>query len=39
MTDVAEIRRRVDAGEKKAKIARDFGVSRETIYQYLRAAA
>jgi len=23
-------------GEKKAKIARDFGISRETLYKYLR---
>ncbi len=32
-----ELRRRVAAGEKKAVIARDFGISRETLYQYLRA--
>ena len=34
--DVLEIRRRVAIGDKKAHIARDFNVSRETIYQYLR---
>jgi DNA invertase Pin-like site-specific DNA recombinase len=34
---VAEVRRRVEAGESKAKVARDFGVSRETVYQYLHA--
>ena len=27
---------RVKSGEKKAKIARKFGISRETLYQYLR---
>ena len=34
---VAELRRRVAAGEKKAQVARDLGISRETLYQYLRA--
>ena len=32
----AELRKRVAAGEKKAGIARDFNISRETLYQYLR---
>ena len=32
----SELRRRADAGEQKAKLAREFGVSRETLYQYLR---
>ena len=32
----AELRRRAAAGEQKAKLAREFGISRETIYQYLR---
>lgn len=36
---VAELHRRVAAGEPKASIARDMGISRETLYQYLRAAA
>jgi DNA invertase Pin-like site-specific DNA recombinase len=31
-----ELRRRAAAGEKKLHIARDFGISRETLYQYLR---
>ncbi|MBC7452721.1 MAG: recombinase family protein [Massilia sp.] len=36
-TDQAnELRRRVDAGEKKAALAREFGISRETLYQYLK---
>ena len=33
----AELRKRVATGEKKAGIARDFNISRETLYQYLRA--
>ncbi|BBO86710.1 transposase (plasmid) [Desulfosarcina ovata subsp. sediminis] len=33
---VAELRRRVTAGEKKAQLAREFCISRETLYQYLR---
>jgi DNA invertase Pin-like site-specific DNA recombinase len=33
----AELRNRVAAGEKKAGIARDFNISRETLCQYLRA--
>jgi DNA invertase Pin-like site-specific DNA recombinase len=36
--DVIEINRRVQAGDKKAQIARDFHISRETLYQYLRAS-
>ena len=31
-----EIKVRVANGDKKSHIARDFGVSRETLYQYLR---
>lgn len=33
---VGELRRRARAGEKKAALAREFGISRETLYQYLR---
>lgn len=33
----SDLRRRVAAGEKKAGLAREFGVSRETLYGYLRA--
>jgi len=33
---VAELKRRVVAGEQKALIARSFGISRETLYQYLK---
>jgi DNA invertase Pin-like site-specific DNA recombinase len=32
---IAEIRQRVANGDKKAVIARDMGISRETLYQYL----
>jgi DNA invertase Pin-like site-specific DNA recombinase len=32
----AELKRRVAAGDKKATVAREFGISRETVYQYLR---
>jgi len=37
MTDerIAEIKQRVTNGEKKAQVARDLGISRETLYQYL----
>ena len=34
----AELRRRVAAGEPKARVARDVGISRETLYQYLKAS-
>jgi DNA invertase Pin-like site-specific DNA recombinase len=33
---IAELRSRIDAGEKKAALARHFSISRETLYQYLR---
>jgi len=33
---VAEIRERVATGEKKAALAREFGVSRETLYANIR---
>jgi len=34
---VAELKNRVAAGQPKTQVARDFGISRETLYQYLRA--
>src|SRR6266446_3263566 len=34
---IAEMKRRIEAGEQKAHVARYFGISRETLYQYLRA--
>jgi len=33
---IDEIKRRVASNEKKSAIARDMGISRETVYQYLR---
>lgn len=33
---VAALRQRAAAGEQRAKLAREFGISRETLYQYLR---
>ena len=34
--DVAILKSRIAGGETKAKVARDLGLSRETLYQYLR---
>lgn len=31
-----ELRRRVEAGEKKQRLAKEYSISRETLYQYLR---
>ena len=36
---IGEVQRRVAAGEQKARVARDMGISRETVYQYLRLSA
>jgi len=36
---VAALKARAAAGEKKAGLAREFGISRETVYQYLRTNA
>jgi DNA invertase Pin-like site-specific DNA recombinase len=33
---IQELKTRVAAGEKKAALAREFGISRETLYQYTR---
>lgn len=35
---VAQIRERIAAGERKISLAREFGISRETLYTYLRNA-
>jgi DNA invertase Pin-like site-specific DNA recombinase len=35
---VRELRRRAGEGEAKTTLAREFAISRETVYQYLRAA-
>jgi DNA invertase Pin-like site-specific DNA recombinase len=37
--EITECRRRISIGDKKAQVARDFGISRETLYQYLRLTA
>ena len=34
-----ELRRRVEAREPKAALAREFGISRATLYEHLRAPA
>ena len=34
---VADLRQRAAAGDQKAALAREFSISRETLYQYLRA--
>ena len=34
--DIATLKSRVEKGGKKAQLAREFGISRETLYQYLR---
>jgi DNA invertase Pin-like site-specific DNA recombinase len=36
MKQIGEVKRRIAAGEQKARVARDMGISRETVYQYLR---
>jgi DNA invertase Pin-like site-specific DNA recombinase len=36
---IAEMMRRLAAGEQKTAVARDMGISRETVYQYLRQSA
>jgi len=36
---VQQLRERAAAGERKSVLAKEFGISRETVYAYLRAAA
>jgi DNA invertase Pin-like site-specific DNA recombinase len=36
--EVAELRQRITRGMSKAQAAREFGMSRETLYKYLRGA-
>lgn len=31
-----ELRSRAESGEPKLQLAKEFGISRETVYQYLR---
>ena len=35
-TQATELRERARAGEQKTSLAREFGISRETLYQYLK---
>ena len=35
---VTQLRARIAAGLSKAKVAREFGISRQTLYQYLQGA-
>jgi predicted DNA binding protein len=39
MDRAAELRKRALAGEKRAALAREFGISRETLYSYLARPA
>ncbi len=34
---IIQLKQRVEGGEKKAVLAREFGISRDTVYQYLRS--
>ena len=34
-----QLRDRAAAGEQRSALAKDFGISRETLYSYLRAAS
>jgi DNA invertase Pin-like site-specific DNA recombinase len=36
---IVDLQERAKAGEQKARLAREFGISRETVYQYLRTRA
>ena len=35
---LTQLRERIATGESKAQLAREFGISRQTLYQYLRAS-
>ena len=35
---VTELRARIALGISKAKVAREFGISRQTLYQYLQGS-
>lgn len=36
LAQIQELKKRVSKGDKKSHIAHDFGISRETLYQYLK---
>jgi DNA invertase Pin-like site-specific DNA recombinase len=33
-SEIVDVRRRIQGGETKAFVAREYGISRETLYQY-----
>jgi hypothetical protein len=35
-SEIVDVRHRIRRGETKAFVAREYGISRETLYQYLR---
>jgi len=35
---IQALQQRATSGERKSQIARDFNISRETLYQYLKAS-
>jgi DNA invertase Pin-like site-specific DNA recombinase len=35
-SEIADVRRRIERGETKGFVAREYDISRETLYQYLR---
>jgi DNA invertase Pin-like site-specific DNA recombinase len=37
-TEVAQLQERLTTGVSKAQVAREFGISRETLYQYLKGS-
>lgn len=37
-SEIAVLRQRAAAGEQKTSLAREFGISRETLYQYLKTS-
>ena len=37
--EVAELRQRIEAGTNKTQIAREYGISRETLSKYLRGTS
>ncbi|CAM4294968.1 helix-turn-helix domain-containing protein [Deinococcus marmoris] len=38
MTQISDLQQRAEQGESKASLARAFGISWETVYQYLKDA-
>jgi len=37
--EISLLKQRINEGETKTRLAREFGISRETLYQYLKNAA